>query len=276
MASAQTTNQILAAIRDWRHWVGNAMLDQLVVPPVEGPMDRDARFTRRMLSASAEAERTMLEFFELGELDCQEKTWRTARLRLFISHVSDAKAELAPLTTELERYGIHSFLAHEAIEPAKNWREVLLDSLDTMDALLSFHSKGFRDSEWCAQEVGFAFGLGVPVIPVLHGELPCGFESAVQGIKWKADSAKEVAAKIVTILQDDEDTAIALGDALARELKFAGSFDYSDFCVAALGKCGELSDKARRSIELALLLNDQVRGRHGAMALIGQEEPVPA
>lgn len=272
MATERSTREILAAIKAWRHWSGNDMLDQLGVPNVEGRLRHDERFVRRMPAADVYAEQTLLEFFELGSFAHKDDIWDERGLRLFVSHISDAKTRFLPLAKELSYYGIHSFLAHEAIKPAKNWRQVLLQALGSMDALLSFHSEGFRDSEWCAQEVGYALGRGTNLIAVMDGELPAGFISAMQGIKWNPDAPKRAAEAVVDCLCNEPASALALGDALAHRLKFAGSYDGSDFYVAALERCGNLSENAKRNIELALLLNDQVRGRHGAMALVGQAE----
>lgn len=272
MATERSAREILAAIKAWRRWTASDMLDQLDVPRIEGPRDRDVRFMQRMRGASAEAEQTLLEFLELGPFAHQDAVWGKRGLRLFVSHVSDAKTRFLPLAKELSYYGIHCFLAHEAIKPAKNWREVLLQALGSMDALLSFHSKGFQHSEWCAQEVGYALGRCTNVIAVMDGELPAGFISAMQGIKWSPDEPKKAAHAVINCLLEEKATTLALGNALAHRLKFVGSFDASDFCVATLEECSELSDNAKRNIELALLLNDQVRGRPNAMALVGQSE----
>lgn len=43
--------------------------------------------------------------------------------RLFISHVSAIKADAASLFDELRAYGISSFVAHQDIEPTKEWED---------------------------------------------------------------------------------------------------------------------------------------------------------
>lgn len=54
----------------------------------------------------------------------------------------------------------------------------------------------------------------------------------------------------------------------ARDLKFAGSWDAAGRSIDLLEKCGPLTNAARRNIELALLLNDQVRNNESAEALL--------
>ena len=140
-----------------------------------------------------------------------------------------------------------------------------------MDALLSFHTDGFRASPWCGQEIGFALGRGVPVIPVKAGEDPSGFVGEIQAIRWNPQAAQVAESHIIERLKSDPKTAMAFGDALARSLKFSHSFNELDFLVGELDDFAELSDNARNDIKSALKFNDQVRGRANARALIVDE-----
>ena len=137
---------------------------------------------------------------------------------------------------------------------------MLLQALGKADALLSFHTKGFDASEWCGQEIGFALGRGIPVVPIMVDVPPGGFVGALQAGKWKADDAKAVAGTIFNTLAQYQEAAKQLGDALSRELKFAGSWDRAFFLVQCLNACGPLSDDAMRSVRLAQAVNDQAVG----------------
>jgi len=267
MATERVANELLTAVRDWRHWVGNDMLDHLGVPAVDGVRNRNDLFVRRMLLADEEAERVMLEFFERGPYAHNDAIWRESGFKLFISHIAAARDRLLPLRDELSRYGISSFLAHEAIAPAQNWRDVLLSALGSMDALLSFHSVGFQASDWCAQEVGFALGKQSTIVAVMDGELPVGFIAALQAIGWNPDTPNAAAQAVIACLLAHSSSAAALGEALARQLKFAGSWDRAGFCISGLEQCADLTARAHRDIELAVRLNDQVRGNERAEAL---------
>ncbi len=270
MVRESEAQAITNALNEWRHWVGNDMLDHLDVADMEDVRDRSARFRKRLSSAPDPAIRMMLEFFELGPFSHQDEVWRTQGLKLFVSHVAEARTELSALVDELERMGVHCFLAHKDIKPAKNWRDVILESLDTMDALMSFHSPGFRASEWCAQEVGFALGRGRQVIALMHGEAPAGFIGAFQGVPWRPEDPRRTAKDIVESLATDSGCSLALSLPLSRNLKFSGSWNSAGFYTEQLTQCGQLSQKAKRNIELALLLNDQVRGNERTISLLEQ------
>ena len=198
MATEREINALLAAVRNWRRWVGNDMLDHLGVAQLEDEnVGRDLRFRRRLENASQDAVASMLRFFEIEQFARNHDHWPELGLKLFVSHISDARERMSPLLAALNEVGIIPFMAHEAIRPAANWREVLMEALRSMDALLSFHSRGFRESEWCGQEIGFALGRGVPVISVMDGEVPAGFLSAVQGARWNPAAADNTIQMVV-------------------------------------------------------------------------------
>src|SRR5229473_1416448 len=50
-----------------------------------------------------------------------DRIWNKASFRLFLSHVSAHKSEVSKLKEELLRYRISGFIAHEDIEPTKEW-----------------------------------------------------------------------------------------------------------------------------------------------------------
>ena len=48
--------------------------------------------------------------------------WKDNYYRLFLSHISSYKKETAELQEALDYYGITAFVAHEDIEPTKEWQ----------------------------------------------------------------------------------------------------------------------------------------------------------
>jgi hypothetical protein len=248
------------------------MLDHLEVEDVEDKRNRERRFRARLEGASDDALSEMQEFFEIGPFSPKEDPIWGSGLKLFVSHVAASKNDLIKLTDALKPLGISPFLAHEAIKPMNKWHDVLVEALAGMDALLSFHSEGFRASEWCGQEVGFALGRKVPVIPIMAGELPYGFLGPFQAIKWtEATNARAVDA-VFSSLVANRGIAEVVGEALARKLKFAGSWDAARSLIELLQRCGVLTEAALRNVELALLLNDQVRGNENAEAFLVKPE----
>lgn len=122
--------------------------------------------------------------------------WSPGYFRLFLSHLSSFKKQTSQLQVVLRKYGISSFVAHEDIEPSKEWQVEIEGALQTMDALVALLMPGFRESNWCDQEVGVAVGRGVPVVPVRKGLDPYGFIGKYQGIQGAGKTIGQVAEEI--------------------------------------------------------------------------------
>ncbi len=126
--------------------------------------------------------------------------WKVGNFRLFISHLAAFKVQTAHLQNALRKYAISSFVAHEDIEPTKEWQSEIEAALQTMDALAAILMPGFRDSNWCDQEVGVAVGRGVLVIPIRRGLDPYGFIGKYQGIQAQGKTIGDVAEAIFQTL----------------------------------------------------------------------------
>ena len=142
-------------------------------------------------------------------------------LRLFLSHKSDQKDALRHVKLQLLRYGIDSFLAHEEIKPTKPWAKVIQHGLQTCDALLAVGTSGFHASAYCMQEVGWALGRGILVLPILAGEEPAGFHNADQGQTVVLSNATDAAKRIVLALCEDARMKPRILGGIARRLQDA-------------------------------------------------------
>lgn len=131
--------------------------------------------------------------------------WKNQYYRVFLSHLTVNKVSAANLKEALLQYGISSFVSHEDITVAKPWQDELEKALNTMDALVAIFETGFKDSDWCCQEIGWALGRNVPVIPIARTMLPYGFVGSIQAIKPNANSdARDVAREVVKALLSNE------------------------------------------------------------------------
>lgn len=129
------------------------------------------------------------------------ESWRDAALvRLFISHLSKDRLKAQRLKDCLAQYGIVGFVAHADIQPTLEWQTEIERALLTMDAMVAVHTKGFAESYWTQQEIGFALGRGTKVISLAMGEAPTGFISKHQALLRRGRKAEDVAAEIVSIL----------------------------------------------------------------------------
>ena len=102
---------------------------------------------------------------------------------VFISHLAAYKKEAQCLKWELGYFGVSSFVAHEDIEPTKEWQEEIESALRNTKCLVALLKPGFQESKWCAQEVGFAYARGMKIIPVIQGVDPYGFIGKIHGLK---------------------------------------------------------------------------------------------
>jgi nucleoside 2-deoxyribosyltransferase len=127
--------------------------------------------------------------------------WKWDHIRLFISHRDSHKDAAHRLDKALEGFGISSFVAHDTIEPIANWREEILKALKTMDALLAFVTNDFGGSDWTNQEVGFALGRDIPVIPIkVQDSDPAGFLSSLQAVRANLEQCEASSTVIFNII----------------------------------------------------------------------------
>lgn len=126
--------------------------------------------------------------------------WTKGYVRLFVSHLSSNKARMSALKSALSNWGICAFVAHEDIEASREWRDEVEAGLETMDILAAVVEPGFKESDWCAQEVGYALGRKVDIIPLRAGLDPFGFFGKYQGIQVKGKTPELVANEIAQLL----------------------------------------------------------------------------
>ncbi|MGB3625127.1 MAG: toll/interleukin-1 receptor domain-containing protein [Henriciella sp.] len=151
--------------------------------------------------------------------------WKDTRyFRLFISHISKDRKIAMRLRDCLAPLAIKGFVAHEDILPTRLWEDEIVRALHCMDALVSIHTPGFSESNWCQQEVGFAFGRGTKIISLRMGEDPTGFIGKSQALLRKGRMAEEIAAEIEQILKSDDRASVRLAEAK----NFEGWPNYED------------------------------------------------
>lgn len=123
-------------------------------------------------------------------------SWEQGHFKLFISHLAKYKIQATNLKDGLKLYGISGFVAHVDIEPSKQWQDEIEKALHTMDALTAILMEGFKESNWCDQEIGFAVGKDVLIIPIKKELNPYGFIGKYQAIQGNNTTVQEVAKKV--------------------------------------------------------------------------------
>lgn len=123
--------------------------------------------------------------------------WQPSLFRVFISHLSKNKALAAELQAEFEHLNITSFVAHNDIEPTREWEDEILLALSTCDAVIAILDPDFHESLWTDQEIGYALGKGTLVITIQNGRAPYGFMARFQAVNGLKAEVKTVAEDIM-------------------------------------------------------------------------------
>lgn len=129
------------------------------------------------------------------------RIWGLEHVRIFLSHKSSVKGDVAILKQSFARCGIATFVAHEDIEPTEEWHREIERALFSMDALVALLTEDYHDSNWTDQEVGVAIGRGVPLIAIRLGQDPYGLMGKGQGLggcSWA--NTTDMAVKVFRLL----------------------------------------------------------------------------
>lgn len=178
---------------------------------------------------------------EEGQAPSVPVFWQPGHFRLFISHPSQIKASVHRVKTELIKYQVAAFVAHDDIEPTREWQAEIESALRTMDALAAFLTPDFVGSRWCDQEVGVAVGRNKLVLPVRAGADPHGFLGKYQGIAASGLTAAQIANSLVLTLCKNALSAPRIADALIERLARSGSWQSSRDTMTVLENVNRLN-----------------------------------
>ena len=194
----------------------------------------------------------------LGSEGVDTSMWEGPRLRLFICHLADHKQYAAEIKEYLQGWGISSFVAHTDIVPDDEWIDTIEDALRSCHALVAMLHEGFRSSPWTAQEIGWAYGRGVPVLAVMLGENPFGFFGRKQG--GGPRQGESTADHIIRRLRNHTATASRMEDSTVHAFVEADSFDEARNRCRHLLEAKELTPQMVADLEQAIVENGQLRG----------------
>jgi hypothetical protein len=194
--------------------------------------------------------------------------WKPDHFRLFICHVASHKEVAHLLKQELEKVQVSCFVAHDDIEPTREWQDEIAESLRTMDALAAILSPDFHSSNWTDQEVGFAIGTGRLVLPLRLGLDPYGFIGKFQGYHIAGIGYPTVAQEIVKILSRHGQTALKMASALVKRFEESWTWDSAKATMSLLEECAVIDEALLTRIEETGNRNSQVRDAFGVLARI--------
>lgn len=196
------------------------------------------------------------------------RLWPEGRFRLFLSHVSEHKAAVSKLKNRLAYYGIAAFVAHEDIEPSRQWQDEIQRALRSMHALAAIVTPDFHASKWTDQEIGWALGRGILVVPIRLGEDPYGFVGRDHAITGKLDQSENLAVPILKFLLNVPRTRGEMRRTLVTAFSNAGSFRIAltlrDFIITVT----DFTEDEKTALRNACKENDQVSGATGVATAI--------
>lgn len=192
-----------------------------------------------------------------------EEIWEDPELlRVFLSHKADHKQAASDLRQALRGYGVSGFLAHEDIEPTKEWQTEIEKALFSMEALVALLTRGFSDSRWTDQEVGVAIGRGVPVVAVRLGHDPYGFIGKYQALSGKGKRPSELAQELFEVLFSDNRLRPRCKEGLVNAFEDADTFDQANRLMRYLKQFKTATPDLIDRLERARESNSQVRGAY--------------
>lgn len=151
--------------------------------------------------------------------------WDPDAFRLFITHTHANRTFAGRLRTVLKYGGIDAFVAHDNIEPTREWQDEIESALNTCDALLALLTKDFAQSKWCDQEVGFCVARAVLIIPLRMPDDPYGFIGKYQGLTQGAsEQPYSLAPRIFDLLARHDLTRIRMVRPVVQRYVRSGSF----------------------------------------------------
>lgn len=192
--------------------------------------------------------------------------WGDNPVKVFISHRHEDAAFASAVNKILrERHGIDAFVAHQDIAPSAAWRATIRHALSTCDFLVAILHEKFHDSQWCDQEVGWALGRDIPVMPVRRaphvGQRFDGFMEEHQDLLLAprhGDGSSFLAQQILENVVDDPRTKSIGLSALIEAFVNSGSYDRTRTTWALIEKQPTLTTEHLRRLEYAVQTNNQV------------------
>jgi len=204
------------------------------------------------------------------------RIWPDGRFRLFLSHVAAHKAEASQIKEELQLWGVAAFIAHEDIEPSLEWQKQIEIALRSMHALAALVTPDFHASLWTDQEVGWALGCELLVIPVRLGANPYGLAGKFQGVPGTLAQPKAVARTIVDVLVKQPQTHGEMRRALVAAFTQATSYAMARTLGQYVVRLEDLTEEEKELLRSACTENSQVAEAFGVPSAIYKAVGKPA
>lgn len=236
-------------------------------PDVDGKRAPEAKKVRRALELAG-AEKVQTSAVSASTAD---DLWPVGSMRIFISHLANRKTEVHELAEVLRAVGFACFVAHDQIHPSRSWQLEIERALRSCDLLIAYVTPGFANSQWTDQEVGWALGRDLVVIPVsVEGEMPSGFLGTYQAVVRGSNQGARALGRAIydaiidAVFRRQRPGAEAIRSRLASQIvdrfcrvsSFARARTRFEFLERI--PSSEWTPETREMVERALVENDQL------------------
>lgn len=198
--------------------------------------------------------------------DGAQANWKPGMVRVFLSHASEHKALMGDVAEHLSRVGIHGFVAHDSLTVDATWSVQIEDSLASMQAFVAVVHPEFTGKEWCQQEVGWAFGRGVPRLLLRMGADIGGPAGTKQWPSAVKETAAQLSQRIGNFVASDPVLCEPLVDACIEALKDVVTYDSAGRLARQIAASVKHTDSQLDEIESIAFANNQVGGSRSATA----------
>jgi hypothetical protein len=184
--------------------------------------------------------------------------WPPDLVRLFLSHSALHKQFAGEVAENLRGVGVYGFVAHDTMTVTLPWQDQIEHALTTAEALVVLGHPEVNTSAWCQQEIGWAYGRGIPVLFIRIGADPAGFPGRTQWPSAFGKDPDEVARTITGWLNTQPTLSDRITAGLIKALEVAGSFYDARDAARALNAVGTLTAEQWDAVDQIVRTNDQV------------------
>lgn len=253
-----------ATLLDKRHWAEiDLILEQHSMPVSEfGNWEDQRSYVIEMIKRAEDEDLRGLHAYLTGESDHSapgQSPFSGGKVRVFMSHLAAHRDLVGQAGQRLSYYGIEAFVAHDSIEPSNEWQQVIEAALADCDAMVVFLHEGFRNSNWCDQEVGWALGRRRPLLPLSFDQQPYGFMGKYQSLRCAGQSGWLIGDAVAKWLVKVPTLHSGLAESLSHAFRNSPSWDFTRSLVPLLEEVASFTEDQLARIEEAARDNVDVR-----------------
>jgi len=180
------------------------------------------------------------------------------KVKVFLSYSHKDKLLAGKIKRNLKKEGLEIFLAHEDIEPSREWQDEIIKNLKSCDVCMPLLTRNFQESKWTDQETGAAVVQNKYILPLKVEITPYGFVEKYQAADCSPERVSKCCQRIVDLIkrQFRED----LVSYLIRSFIVSNSFYRANQTTELLEQQKPFEPAQINEIIRGYLVNIQIRG----------------